>query len=501
MDRTKASDAFNAGSIPVGCIPYFICMIFIHDNRKPAKRVFYCLQRTEQKMSNKKNNKSKNRTVSKKNQSSNKGADVVKSVSGKLDDVKKTGKSALKKLEAKDFKILGFSALKVVLPAAACVIVLAVVISLIATRKNSDAEEASVNAEDGADEQETVALPDEPLETNAYPEINELMNRYYRALADGEMDTVSELCDEINDTQRIIFEKRSEFIESYDDLTCYTKKSMDENSYFVYVTFFVKFNGVDNKAPGLNAFYVYAKDDGSLVIDGDMEESVKAVFDLVTCQKDVIDLYKRVDVNYAEVIASDDGLKTFMDELPAQVKSSVGVALAQLEMQDSGEQGAEAQTEESAEKPAEQETQSGEPQSEEILENKTVNELVKTTDTVNVRSSDSEEADKIGRATAGTEFTRIEQRVNGWSKVIFEGKEAYIKSDYLEVVSSEAAGAVVKQVKATTNVNVRNAASQTADRIGLVEAGNTYNLLEDLGEWYRIDYKGQNGYVKSEYFE
>ena len=360
-------------------------------------------------MSKKKNNSSKNKTNNKKpqststsnlssktasNQSSNKGKDIVGVVSDKLEDAKKAGKTAVKELEAKDFKILGFSALKVILPIVACIIVLAVVISIMASRKNSDATEVS-NGTGEANEQETVELPTEPLATNSYPEINELMSRFFRALADGEMDTVAALCDGVSDTQRIIYEKKSEFIESYDDLVCYSKKSVNEDSYFVYVTFLIKFNGVETKAPGLNAFYVYTKDDGSLVIDGDMDENVKAVFDLVTVQDDVVDLYKRIDVDYKELLASDEELKAYMDELPAQVTSSVGVALAQLEEHGS-EQSTEAQTEESSENTSEQESQSSEPQSEEITENKTVNEIVKTTDTVNVRSSDSEEADKIG---------------------------------------------------------------------------------------------------------
>ena len=68
----------------------------------------------------------------------------------------------------------------------------------------------------------------------------------------------------------------------------------------------------------------------------------------------------------------------------------------------------------------------------------------------------SEEADKIGKAETGTQLTRIEERVNGWSKVIFDGKEAYIKSDYLEVVTTESSTSPVGTVKAATNVNVRS---------------------------------------------
>ena len=270
---------------------------------------------------------------------------------------------------------------------------------------------------------------------------------------------------------------------------------MEENSYFVYVTYEVKFKDIETKAPGLNAFYVYTAEDGSLRIDGDTEENVKAAFKLVTNQDDVVDLYNEINVDYTEATASDETLDQFMTELPVTIKESVGVALAQLENQEEG--GDTPQTEEGATQPAETETAGGD---EELPQNQVVNQIVRTTDTVNVRSSDSEEADKIGKAQAGTELKRIEDRVNGWSKVIFEDKEAYIKSDYLEVVTVEETVETADTVMATTNVNVRNQASQESDRIGSAQAGMSYNLLEDLGEWYKIEYNGTIGFVKAEFF-
>ncbi len=309
------------------------------------------------------------------------------------------------------------------------------------------------------------------------------------------MDTVRTLKDYNTDREIITYEKKSEFIERYDNIKCYTKPGMEENSYFVYVTYEVKFKDIETKAPGLNAFYVYTAEDGSLRIDGDTEENVKAAFKLVTNQDDVVDLYNEINVDYTEATASDETLDQFMTELPVTIKESVGVALAQLENQEEG--GDTPQTEEGATQPAETETAGGD---EELPQNQVVNQIVRTTDTVNVRSSDSEEADKIGKAQAGTELKRIEDRVNGWSKVIFEDKEAYIKSDYLEVVTVEETVETADTVMATTNVNVRNQASQESDRIGSAQAGMSYNLLEDLGEWYKIEYNGTIGFVKAEFF-
>ena len=56
-------------------------------------------------------------------------------------------------------------------------------------------------------------------------------------------------------------------------------------------------------------------------------------------------------------------------------------------------------------------------------------------------------------------------------------------------------------MKATTNVNVRSAASQDSEKLGVAQADTSYELLQDLGEWYRIKYNGITGYVKAEFFE
>lgn len=419
---------------------------------------------------------------------------------------------AVKKIQnEKDKTVLMLTALKIVLPIIACIIVVAAIVSLVKVKgsKNSDSVVSTDNISDEAGDN---TLPDEPLAENAYPEVNELMGKFYKALADGDIDTVKLLKDYTDDTEVITYEKKSEFIESYNDLVCYTKSGTESNTYFVYVSYNVKFNDIETTAPGLNAWFVYTDGDGTLKIDGDMDESVTATLKLVTSQDDVVDLYNKVDVQYKEAISADENLNTFLSELPEKIKTSVGVALAQLEAQSS---------EESTDETSETETSVA---ADEPAQSQNVNQKVRTISTVNVRSSDSEEADKIGKAEEGTELTRVEEKINGWSKVIYDGKEAYIKSDFLEVIAGETGDetvdsntenseadnnetsdnnttAVGKTVKAKTNVTVRNAAGKTADAIGTAQEGASYKVLGIEGEWYKIEYNGQPGYSKAEYFE
>ena len=144
----------------------------------------------------------------------------------------------------------------------------------------------------------------------------------------------------------------------------------------------------------------------------------------------------------------------------------------------------------------------------------------KATDVVNIRTSDSETADKIDRAQIGQEFVVLEQRGNGWSKVEYEGQEAFIKSDYLEIIEEEVAEASNSQtsnsstqenadtvevsgtVKVIENVKVRKGPSTDSDSLGTVYVGTELDLvMKQADGWTKIKYQGQIAYVKSDYVE
>ncbi|MBR1693057.1 MAG: SH3 domain-containing protein, partial [Lachnospiraceae bacterium] len=144
-------------------------------------------------------------------------------------------------------------------------------------------------------------------------------------------------------------------------------------------------------------------------------------------------------------------------------------------------------------------------------------EQVTTTDTVNVRSSDSENADKLGKLEQGTTVTRYEAKENGWSRIDYNGTEAYVKSEYVKVTESATDDTDSQTTETTENdnqdvetvsgkivvletVNVRKSASENADRIGTAYKGEYYDLImEQADGWTKIKYNGQTGFVKSEY--
>lgn len=159
----------------------------------------------------------------------------------------------------------------------------------------------------------------------------------------------------------------------------------------------------------------------------------------------------------------------------------------------------------------------------------TVIKTVRATDVVNIRSSDSEEADKLDKAQIGQEFTLLEEKGNGWSKVRYNDRDAYIKSDYLEVVSQESADTqaasaessnesqetaesapaqssssetVAGKVRVIESVKVRKSASTDSESLGTAYAGEELELLMKQADgWTRVKYNGQTAYVKSDYVE
>ena len=70
-----------------------------------------------------------------------------------------------------------------------------------------------------------------------------------------------------DDTEIITYEKKSEFIESYDNIETYVKNGMTENTYVVWVYYETKLLNIDTSAPGSSVLYVERNaDDNSLRI-------------------------------------------------------------------------------------------------------------------------------------------------------------------------------------------------------------------------------------------
>ena len=402
---------------------------------------------------------------------------------------------------------------KIVMPLVLVVCVLITVLVAVSANQRDalekEAEQAAmaVNAEEAGSAVEGLESPVFELEENAYPDINNLVRTYYDAQAAGDMEVISKLNTYLNDIEKIRVQELSKYIESYPVLNVYTKPGLAENTYVAYVYSEVKFADMEQELPGMQTYYIGQDENGDYFInDGTYDDAIWSYIKDVTLQDDVVDLNNKVVVEYNDLLAEDEELSDFIAYLKEKINEDVGEILAQAETADTAQE-AEAQEQET------EEAQADEAQTD------TVVKTVCATDVVNIRSSDSEEADKIGKAQIGEEFTLLEERGNGWSKIEYNGADAFIKSDYLEVVSEETVEASAETtqeqeaepdatqtasgtVKVKESVRIRKSASTDGEVLGTAYAGEEYPLLMKQADgWSKIEYKGQTAYVKSDYVE
>lgn len=416
---------------------------------------------------------------------------------------------------------------KIVMPIVLVVCVLVTVFFAInANRREKlekEAEMAAANVVQEAEADQTQAkatpAPVFELEKNAYPEVNDMLRTYYDAQASGDIEVVSALNTYLNEIEKIRVEELSKYIEEYPVLDVYTKPGLEENTYVAYVYSEVKFNDIDQRLPGMQTYYIGKNENNEFFInDGTYDDSVWNYIKEVTLQDDVVDLNNKVVVEYNEFLASDEELNEFVAYLKEKINEEVGEILAKAEQPEAEEaaqnEAAPAQEEAQAQEGQEEGQQDGETTAPNVVQ------MAKATDVVNIRTSDSETADKIDKAQVGQEFKLLEQRGNGWSKVEYNGKEAFIKSDYLEVTSevsvdvaqaesendtpqkTASAQESLGTVKVKENVRVRKSASTESESLGTAYVGEKLELLMKQADgWTRVKYNGETGYVKSDYVE
>lgn len=336
----------------------------------------------------------------------------------------------------------------------------------------------------------TVDVPTDDFEVDAYPTVNSLLESYLNAYAAGDADTVASLSNVLSEEERVKIQVQAKYVEGYSDYKVYTKPGPQPNSYFAFVTYNIKFAGLDNGVPALSSLYVCTNDTGALYVNkSEPTEDEKAYFQNVAIQPDADKLCQDVEVAYNEALEKDDAAAAFMPTLKSQINQEVKETLAAQQQADAAAQAAaEAEAQAAAE-----------------LANAVT---VRVTELVNIRASASTEAESLGKATAGMEFTRYEMMDNGWSRIDYNGSDAFIKSDYLEEVTADmpdttSEGAIGASGKVTVkeNVNVRETPDEAGNKLGVAGKGEQFEFIELNNGWAKVKYEGKEAYIKADFVE
>ncbi len=125
---------------------------------------------------------------------------------------------------------------------------------------------------------------------------------------------------------------------------------------------------------------------------------------------------------------------------------------------------------------------------------------------VNVRSLPSTEGQIVGKIYPGAVAQVLDTAGEGeeWFQIISGNVEGYIKAEYF--LYGEAAADAIDEyvtryaVVIADRLNVRKEPDINSSRIGYIDSGERAQLLENLGEWLKVQYtENKTGYVAAEY--
>ena len=246
-------------------------------------------------------------------------------------------------------------------------------------------QENDTSDETGSEDDETT--DSNALQENAYPEVNTLIESFYAAWGQKNVDAMKELTDNFSSTDedKVV---NATYIESYDNIQVYTKQGLDESSYVVFVSYDLKFQGIDTSAPGLSELYVVKDESGNWLIHNDeSDQEVQECIEKTRQEEDVQELISQEEERYNQAVESSEELKNYLEQLGEETNTAL--------MADDGD-------------------------------------MLTATEDCNVRADANTSSEILGRLQAGDQVKKLENAGDGWIKVEYNGQEAYVYSDLLQ---------------------------------------------------------------------
>ncbi|MDM1000455.1 SH3 domain-containing protein [Clostridium perfringens] len=128
---------------------------------------------------------------------------------------------------------------------------------------------------------------------------------------------------------------------------------------------------------------------------------------------------------------------------------------------------------------------------------------------LNVRTSPNENGQVIGTLHKNDKVNVLDKSIDGWYKIDFNGRRAYVSSKYVNLISyknNEVKTEVKKdpiegigKVNINTALNVRQASTTNSRIIGSLKGGEKVNIINESNGFYKIEFNNSYGYVYSKY--
>lgn len=293
------------------------------------------------------------------------------------------------------------------------------------------------------------------FEKNKHEDVNELIQNYYDAYADGDRERLVQYVEPLSNNEAEYIKLFSSFVEHFTVKNVYTQQGISEGSYLVSVEMAIKFVGVETEAPGMEFFYVETGRENKLYINNlysqfNMQvneyiknEEVLAAIYAYEDRAELKEIQLRIEEEYSTAMNSDEKLVEMVTTTIARAisgwMSSIEIVVNQMPPQgnlsnkdDSTEQEDNTEQEENTEPEEEVDVPK-----QEIL-NVQVVEKVVTIDKVNVRETADQDANLITTVEAGVTLEVVSiDAWGGWTCVKVGENTGYIRNDLIETVETE----------------------------------------------------------------
>lgn len=326
---------------------------------------------------------------------------------------------------------------------------------------------------------------------DAKDDINTLLADYYKAYVSDDLDTLGKLATPMSDNEKSYIGVVSQYYESVNDITPYTKNGLKKGSYFVSVKNSIKFTGVDTQAPTLDFFYIETGKDGKLFInnvysnfnrtycENELDNDIMELISKYTASSEFADLHEEVQKEYEQALGADANLKTMLETtLTGSIKQwYTSSGIANLKKSDADTQTTEADTQQ-----ADDASQNSEQQNTDA--NAGQNADQQTTDANAGQNADQQTTD----ANAGQNADQQAADANAGQTTDQQAAEQPQTPAEYQVVTKDV-------------VKVRDGASTDSKELGLLKEQVTLTAYGTEGDWTIVSYSdGTNGraYIKTE---
>ncbi len=348
-------------------------------------------------------------------------------------------------------------------------------------KKSKDQEEKD-EKENKEDE-----LKEDEYEENVQPEVQELMSTYYNAYAVGDVKKLDSITESLSDMEKSYIKMINKYVESYDDITCYTKEGLEEDSYMVSVTFNMHFHDVEGGLPGMDFFYIRSNDADELYIDNlyssfnreikeqKTEEEIDKLIKVFEEGEDVQQLSKEFQDKYDQVVKEDKALK----------KMANTVSKAIREWKDSY---------------SEEEKDKNKDKKEEKDKKDKNSEEQKDKPKENQNNTDEQANNEEQNNTNEAQEDNSEEQ-NNQPEENQEGNSEDNTSDESQNNEGSSINYVPEGTVLTANdgYNVRVSMNESAEVVGTTAIGDSIKVILSYAEgWTKVEWNGQTGYIRTD---